>query len=109
MIGALLKKYGQSMEICDAQGETLHTVKGFVQPLAFSDTDALWELTPGGGVRQEKYLLIAPADAFDGDGAERGVVFQGRRYTVLRADKFDALAGVSHWEAVLRLEGRVQA
>ena len=86
MIRALLKKYGQSMEICDAQGGTLRTVKGFVQPLAFSDTDALWCLTPGGGVRQEKYLLIAPADAFNGDGAERAVVFQGRRYTVLRAD-----------------------
>lgn len=108
MIDALLEKYGQRLELLDESGTVLRTVKGFLQPLAFSDTDALWELTPGGGVRQEKYLLIAPAAAFAGDGAERGVVFQNRRYTVLRADKLDAIAGVSHWEAVLRLEGRVQ-
>lgn len=97
------------MEMRNAQDESLRTVKGFVQPLAFSDTDALWTLTPGGGVRQEKYLMIAPPDAFAGDGEERSVIFQGRRYTVLRADTFDAVAGVSHWEAILRLEGRVQA
>ena len=109
MIRALMEKYGQSVDLLDAQGNVLRTVSAFVQPLAFSDTEALWRLTPGGGVRQEKYLLIAPADALSGDGEERGLVFRGRRYAIERADKFDTPAAAAHWEAVLRMEGEVPA
>ena len=100
-----MEKYGQRMELLDAQGKVLRSVQGFLQPLAFSDTDALWCPTPGGGVRQEKYLLITAADAIIGDGEERALVFRGRRYVFERADKFDTPAGAAHWEAILRQEG----
>ena len=104
MIDALLEKYGQEIRVLDEAGALLRTVKGFVQLLAQSDTDALWEQTPGGGVRREKYLLIAGSGAFSGTGEERFAEKDGLRYAVLRADRLDAIRGAAHWEAILRRE-----
>ena len=106
VITEILNKYGQSISLYTDSGTLIRTAKGFLQPLNQADTRSLWEMTPGGGVQREKYLLITETAAFDGTGAERLVVCGGKSYTVLRADKLDTPAGVSHWEAILSPEGR---
>ena len=106
MTDRVLAKYGKSLKLYDENGTLLHTGTGILQAMNVSDTASLREMTPGGAVQKEKYLLIAGEDAFAGAGAERVAEVGGKRYAVLRADRLDAVAGLAHWEAVLCPEGR---
>lgn len=105
MMNALLARYGQELSLTDEAGAELRRVRGFVQPLHFGEQSGCWEETPGGGIFQGRYLLIAGEEAFAGAGAERFVICAGARYRVLRADRLDAILGEAHWEAVLCREG----
>jgi len=107
-MATLLQRYGESVQMLAANGTALRTVKGFVQPLNLADTEAHGSATPGGMAQREEYLLIAEPEAFAGAGAEKKVLWNTRTFTVMRAEKLEALPGAAHWEAILCPEGRKQ-
>ena len=105
-MNTLFERYGEDIQLLDAEGEKLRDSTGFVQPMHMEKLSAHRSATPGGSVRSEEFLLIAAPDAFAGTGAEKTVVWQSRRFTVMRAEKAETPPGAAHWEAILCPEGR---
>lgn len=81
--------------------------RGFLAPVAQTAVDGLHSLSPGGLISHDRFLLIAPDDAFaDSESVE--TIYRGNdRFRLLRCDRLKAPgSSCGHLEAVLRLEDR---
>lgn len=103
-----INEYGRSVTMYSSKNESGSSFTAYIEPLTPQSTSKLHIRTKAGGVKKEEFLLIAGMDSFP-DGAENvRLVCGGLEYDLIRADRCFLGNEASHWEAVLRLHGKVR-
>lgn len=103
---AAAARRAREIAVTSAQCPGGRAVRGFIEPLAPTDTDALCRRTKAGTVNGEHYLLLAGPEALLPGETDVTLVCGGETYVLVRAEPvFGAGGAVGHWEGVLRLKG----
>lgn len=96
----LLERYGQSVEVHYRDEPVGAPCRAFVQPILERKEQEL--PSPLGWAGQKRWLYLGDPEA-PLEGLEDGyLVWQGRRFEIVRAQAVRVGARVSHWWAVLR-------
>lgn len=106
---AAAARRAQDMTVKSAQCPAGRAARGFIQPLAETDTEKLRLRTRAGVVNGKRYLLLAGPEALLPGETEVTLVCGDETYALLRAEAVRGAGGaVGHWEGVLCLKGETE-
>lgn len=103
-----IEEFGQHVTMFSSENVSGLNFTGYIEPLTPQSTSKLHVRTKAGGVKKEEFLLIAGTDSFPNGTENVRLVCNGLEYDLIRADKFYLASEFTHWEAVLRLRGKVR-
>lgn len=103
-----IKEYGQSVTMYSSENESGASFTAYIEPLTPQSTSKLHIKSKAGGIKKEEFLLIAGMDSFPNGEENVRLVCRGLEYDLIRADICYLGSEPSHWEAVLRLRGKVR-